>query len=167
MKYLLIIICLSPYFLIAQMSKDILGPEERAIMKVIDEETRSYFARDYEAFKNTHVTEDYYREHRYWEGWKDGVVKSTYGWKEKVAQTKTRFNKELPADKWDAANYEKTKLNIRISKSGDMAWVTFYEKAFDPEAKEVHGESYGTRIMEKHKGAGKIAYLGYHFLPKE
>lgn len=167
MKTLFILLSLCPYFLSAQTSSDHLGPEEKAIMAVIHEETRSYFERDFEAFKNTHVLEDYYREHKYWEGWEDSVVKSTYGWAEKVKQSKKQFQKDEPESKWDISNYEKTELNIRISDSGDMAWVTFFEKAFNPQTKEVIGQAYGTRVMEKQGGQWKIAYLGYHYLPEK
>ena len=160
-KYLFLLLIFIPIFSFSQN----LSKEEKAIMKVIAKETRAYFERDLEAWKATYVQTDYFRQHSYWEGWPT-PVKSVQGWEAKLASSQNRFDPERPKDVWDGSKYEKENLNIRISKSGDMAWVTFTETAIHSQTKERVGEAIGTRVMEKHDGQWKIAYLGYHYFPK-
>ena len=140
--------------------------EEQAIIDVITEQTRSYFERDYEAWLATHVDADYYREHKYYEEWKD-KVRATKGWAKNLENKKKQFDPNKPRNKWNAAKYQRSDMVIRISEMKDMAWVTYNQKAIDPETKEKIGESYETRILEKKDGKWKIAYLGYHYLPKK
>ena len=143
-----------------------LNAEEQAIMDVIKEETRAAFERDYEAWKAVHVQSEYYREHTYWDGWKN-PVRTTNGWAEKHEAMKDNFTKSKPKTAWNDAKYVRSNVNIRISVSKDMAWVTYDQKAVNPETKEVIGRSHEARCMEKHDGQWKIAYLSYHYLPKE
>ena len=144
-----------------------LNAEEKAVMKVIKEETRANFERDKETWENSFVQTDYYREHTYWEGWKKNPVRTTQGWKVKYETNKGKFEKGKPKTAWNEAKYVRSNINIRISSAKDMAWVTYDQKAVNPETKEVLGRSHETRILEKHDGQWKIAYLGYHYLPKE
>lgn len=165
-KSLLLLIMLCPIISQAQAEHPKLSEEEAAIMAVITEQTRAYFERDYEAWLNAHVTSNYYTEHKYWNGWSE-KVRTTRGWTAHEAQAKPRFDPKKPKSKWNEAQYVRSDVNIRISKSGDMAWAAYSQKALDPETGEIVGESYETRVMEKHDGQWKIAYLGYHYLPKE
>ncbi len=165
-KAFLLMALLCPVISQAQAAQPKLSEEEAAIMAVITEQTRAYFERDYEAWLNAHVTTDYYTEHKYWNGWSE-KVRTTRGWKAHEAQAKKRFDPTKPKSKWNEAQYIRSDINIRISKSGDMAWAAYSQKAVDPETGDIVGESYETRVMEKHDGQWKIAYLGYHYLPKE
>lgn len=161
-----LLICLIPCLAFSQDTQQTFSPEEQAILDVITEETRSYFKRDVEAWKQTHVEADYYREYKYWDGWSD-KVHTVNGWEQNMEMHQGNFNKKAPKSEWDSAKYIKSDVNIRISSSGDMAWVTFAQVAMNPKTKEVVGKSFETRVLEKHDGAWKIAYLGYHFLPKK
>ena len=139
--------------------------QEQAILAVITEQTRSYFERDYEAWLATHVHAEYYKEHKYWDGWKD-KVRVTNGWAENLENKKKQFDPNKPKDKWNAAKYQRKDISIRISESEDMAWVTYKQQAIDPESKEIVGQSYEMRVLEKQDGTWKIAFLGYHYLPE-
>lgn len=154
-----------PSFGIAQTASAQLEPEEQAIMAVITEQTRAYFERDFASWKQTHVHADYYTEFTYWDGW-DDPVRVVRGWAGHEANVAPNFAPDQPKNVWNAAKYERSDINIRIAASGDMAWVTYAQRAVDPETKAIHGASYETRVMEKHDGQWKIAYLGYHYLPQ-
>lgn len=165
-KTLLLLALLCPLMSNAQEKLTQAATEESAILAVITEQTRAYFERDYEAWLNTHVTTDYYTEHKYWDGWKE-KVRRTNGWAAHEAKAKERFDPKKPTNKWNAAQYIRDNVNIRISRSGDMAWVTYTQQAVDPKTGEIVGQSYESRVMEKHDSQWKIAYLGYHYLPEE
>ena len=87
------------------------------------------------------------------------------GWENKKVSSKSQFDPNRRKDIWDSSKYEKVNLNIRISESGDMAWVTFEEKVRQAKNNEHVAEAIGTRVMEKHDGQWRIAYLGYHYYP--
>ena len=165
-KTFLCLALLCPFFSFAQSNMETKDGDEQAILAVITEQTRAYFERDFEAWGNTHMQKDYYREFKYWEGWND-KVHTTIGWTENVDINKAQFDPKKPKSKWDSAKYVRSDVNIRVSGSGDMAWATFTQHAIDPKTQEVVGESYETRVMEKQNGQWKIAYLGYHYVPKE
>ena len=154
-----------PFLGTAQTSPTPVEAEKEAILAVITEQTRAYFERDFAAWKNTHVQADYYTEFKYWEGW-DDPVRAVRGWAGHEANVTPRFAPDQPKSVWNAAQYERSDIHIRLAASGDMAWVTYSQRAVDPETKEIHGASYETRVMEKHDGQWKIAYLGYHYLPE-
>jgi hypothetical protein len=50
---------------------------------------------------------------------------------------------------------------------GDVAWVTFDQHGADTgEARfDMPGVSHETRILERHDGAWKLAYVGYLLVP--
>ena len=115
-KTLLLLVFLCPIAAYAQAEMPKPGTEEAAILAVITEQTRAYFERDYEAWLNTHVTTDYYTEHKYWDGWTD-KVRRTSGWAAHEKQAKKRFDPKKPKNKWNAAQYVRSNVNIRISQS--------------------------------------------------
>ncbi len=154
-----------PFFGTAQTSPTQVEAEKEAILAVITEQTRAYFERDFAAWKNAHVQADYYTEFKYWEGW-DDPVRAVRGWTGHEANVAPNFAPDQPKSVWNAAQYERSDIHIRLAASGDMAWVTYSQRAVDPETKEIHGASYETRVMEKHDGQWKIAYLGYHYVPE-
>ena len=92
-------------------------------------------------------------------------MRVTNGWDENLENKKKQFDPGKPKSKWNSANYQKSDINIRLSESKDMAWVTYKQEAIDSETKELVGESYEMRVLEKQDGMWKIAYLGYHYLP--
>ncbi len=155
-----------PILCFAQSESLSTDSEEAAILAVITEQTRAYFERDFDAWVNSHVQAEYYREYKYWDGWQE-KVRTVNGWNTVLEAKKSRFDPSKPKNIWNSAKYERSDINIRISASGDMAWVTYQQAARNPDTKELVGASYETRVMEKHDGQWKIAYLGYHYLPKE
>ena len=165
-KHFLLLLILCPLFSFSQSEQAALNQEEKAIIAVIEGETKAHFERDYETWSNSFVHADYYREHRFWEGWKD-KVRTTSGWETKLAKNKKRFNGDLPKNEWNDAKYVRSNINIQVSEAKDMAWVTYHQRAMNLETKEVIGKSLETRIMEKHDGQWKIAFMSYHYFPKE
>jgi hypothetical protein len=49
----------------------------------------------------------------------------------------------------------------------DMAWSTFEQLSFEADTDNFLGKSLETRILEKVNGEWKIAYIGYHYFPKD
>jgi hypothetical protein len=112
-----------PFFGTAQTSPTQVEAEKEAILAVITEQTRAYFERDFAAWKNAHVQADYYTEFKYWEGW-DDPVRAVRGWAGHEANVAPNFAPDQPKSVWNAAQYERSDIHIRLAASGDMAWVT-------------------------------------------
>lgn len=47
----------------------------------------------------------------------------------------------------------------------DVHWYTFEQLSYEKGTRKQVGRSLETRILEKHNGKWKIAYLGYHYFP--
>ena len=68
---------------------------------------------------------------------------------------------ENPKPNLTPAKLVRERLNVRIY--ADVAWVTFEQHgvATGEPRFDMPGLSYETRILEKHNGEWKVAYLGY------
>lgn len=137
-----------------------LEKEKAAIKNVIAKETESYYKQDFEAWKNTYVNEPYFREYGYWEGYPE-TVRVYNGF-----DTLRRFKKKQFDENgtlWKNSVEERSNENFRIYP--DVAWYTFEQVSYDSTKTKIYGKSVETRILEKHNGNWKIAYLGFHYLP--
>jgi hypothetical protein len=101
------------------------------------------------------VHDDYVRVVGWWE---TGGVTIRKGWSV-IGERMENVIKENPEK--NHQNVARENFNIRIS--GDMAWVTFEQYGTDTgeKAMDMPGLSYETRILEKHNGQWKIAYIGW------
>lgn len=137
-----------------------LEAEKAAIRAVIAKETESYYRQDFEAWKSTYLDDPAFRKYGYWEGFEQ-KVEYCNGFAALAEQKKKQF--EADATIWKGSTEERRNENFRISR--DMAWYTFEQYSHEKDTRKLLGVSLETRILEKHDGAWKIAYLGYHYLP--
>lgn len=137
-----------------------LEAEKAAIRAVIAKETESYYRQDFEAWKSTYLDDPAFRKYGYWEGFEQ-KVEYCNGFAALAEQKKKQF--EADATIWKGSTEERRNENFRISR--DMAWYTFEQYSYEKDTRKLLGVSLETRILEKHDGAWKIAYLGYHYLP--
>ena len=129
--------------------------EEEAIKKVIIDETEAFWNKDFQQFSSYWVHEDYVRIVGWWE---QGGVTVRKGWSVIGGRME---NLMIKNPEKNHQNVTRENFNIRIS--GNMAWVTFEQFGTDTGEKDMDmpGLSYETRILEKHNGAWKIAYIGW------
>ncbi|WP_276372840.1 nuclear transport factor 2 family protein [Chryseolinea sp. H1M3-3] len=129
--------------------------EEEAIKKVIISETEAFWDKDFQKLSNCWVHDDYVRVVGWWE---HGGVTVRKGWSV-IGDRMEKLIKENPEK--NRQNVARENFNIRIS--GNMAWVTFEQYGTDTgeKAMDMPGLSYETRILEKHNGQWRIAYVGW------
>jgi hypothetical protein len=144
------------------LAKDALETEKESIRKVVDLETSSYYKQDFETWKSTYIDESYFRLYGYWEGFPE-KVKAFNGFQSLKESKKKQFEENRTV--WQQCRVEKSHENFRIYP--EIAWYTFEETSYDATTGKLLGKCAGTRILEKHEGEWKIAYLGFHFFPLE
>ncbi len=129
--------------------------EEEAIKKVIIAETEAFWDKDFQKLSNCWVHDDYVRVVGWWE---HGGVTVRKGWSV-IGDRMEKLINENPEK--NRQNVARENFNIRIS--GNMAWVTFEQYGTDTgeKAMDMPGLSYETRILEKHSGQWRIAYVGW------
>jgi hypothetical protein len=134
-----------------------LEKEKTAILEVIERQAAAFWAKDFERWAETWVHAPYVRRL----GWSDtGGVVSVEGWEAIAA----RMQKNMAADpkpNLTPAKLVREHLEFRIY--GDVAWLTFEQHgvATGEPRFDMPGLSYETRILEKHDGKWRVAYLGY------
>jgi hypothetical protein len=134
-----------------------LEKEKAAIVEVIERQAAAFWAKDFERWADTWVHAPYVRRL----GWSDtGGVVSVEGWEAIGA----RMQKNMAADpkpNLTPAKLVREHLEFRIY--GDVAWLTFEQHgvATGEPRFDMPGLSYETRILEKHDGKWRVAYLGY------
>ena len=134
--------------------------EKAAIQAVIAKETESYYRQDFEAWQSTYLNSPQFRKYAYWEGFPEKVTWHN-GFEALKAEKKAQFDQDKTL--WKGSTEERANENFRISP--EMAWYTFEQFSYEKDTKKLLGKSLETRILEKHDGQWKIAYLGYHYLP--
>jgi hypothetical protein len=134
--------------------------EKEAIRAVIALETEAYYKQDFETWKSTYLDDPAFRKFGYWEGF-DEKVTYNIGFESLKNEKKKQF--EANATIWAGSTEERLNENFRITR--DMAWYTFEQLSFEKGTRKQVGRSLETRILEKHDGKWKIAYLGYHYFP--
>jgi hypothetical protein len=143
----------------AEGSSDV-AKEQEAIRKVISNETATYYKQDFEGWKKNFVNAAYFRQHGYWEGYEDKVrYFNGFDTLQKVKELQFKEDRTY----WKGSYEKRFNENFRIYK--DVAWYTFEQDSFEGSTNKFLGRSVELRILEKHKGEWKIAYIGYHYLP--
>lgn len=131
--------------------------EEVAIMAVIDGESAAFWNKDYEAWASYWVHAPYVRTMGWWA---DGGVTVVEGWDERSMRTQEHMEASPEANP-TASQVRRENVNLRIFK--DVAWLTFdqYGEDTGDALMDMPGRSRETRILEKHDGQWKIAYVGW------
>lgn len=131
--------------------------EREAILAVIEGESAAFWNKDYDKWASYWVHEPYIRTMGWW---KDGGVTVVQGWDERAERSKGNFTKSPDANP-TATRVRRENINMRIYP--DVAWLTFDQYGEDTGDKlmDMPGLSRETRIMEKHNGEWKIAYVGW------
>lgn len=130
------------------------SPNEEAIKKLIVSETEHFLNADYPAWSACFVQTPYLL----WSvtnGGEAGDVITNRGWEEFSKAMKTGWFDAKP-EAW-AKEMRKSKvirLNWIIQIRGNVAWVSYTQRAETPEQKV---ETTETRVLERIKGAWKIA----------
>ena len=137
--------------------------EKEAILAVIDEESRTYYERDFEAWKNTYVQEAYQMRMGYWEGY-ENAIQYVKGWDDLVEYKKNRFTRTTE-DEWDDSIQDKKYTAIRIFP--EVAWLTYEQKDYEAGTGDLLGDAVGNVIVEKKDEEWKIAYIGYFYWPMD
>ncbi len=152
---LLIVLFFSTAISIRTHQPDPISAEEDAVKKVIIAETEAFWDKDFKKLSDCWIQDDYVRVVGWWKG---GGITIRKGWSV-IGKRMETVIKENPEK--NPQNVTRENLNIRIS--GDMAWVTFEQYGTDTgeQAMDMPGLSYETRILEKHNGQWKIAYVGW------
>jgi hypothetical protein len=131
--------------------------EEKAVMAVIEAETTAFWMKDYAAWANCWLqTPDI----RMLGWWARGGIRVTEGW-DVLSSSMQRLMESNPTPQPEAVQVRREKINIRTSES--MAWVTFDQYGADTGEADMDmpGLSHETRVLEKHDGQWKIAYVGW------
>jgi hypothetical protein len=128
---------------------------ENEIKRLIEKESEAWWNKNFEEWSDCWVQDEYVRTMGWWQ---EGGITVVKGWSERSERTR-----KLMADYPDPSPQKTIRKdwNIRIMK--DMAWVTFiqYGENTSNDRMEMPGISYETRIIEKHNGKWKIAYVGW------
>ena len=131
--------------------------EKSSILEVIDRQSASFWAKDFDRWADTWVHAPYVRR----VGWSaPGGVVNVEGWEAIGARMKKNMTDD-PAPNLTPAKLLREHLNVQIQ--GDIAWVTFEQHgvATGDTKFDMPGLSYETRIFERHDGKWKVVYLGY------
>ena len=153
---LLCVVLISPAIALKNSSStDTMAAEEEAVKKVIIAETEAFWDKDFQQLSNCWVQDEYVRVVGWWE---HGGITVRKGWSV-IGERMENVIKENPEK--NRQNVARENFNVRIS--GNMAWVTFEQYGTDTgeKAMDMPGLSYETRILEKHNGQWKIAYVGW------
>ena len=131
--------------------------EKKAIIKVIESESAAFWNKNYNEWSSYWVQESYIRTMGWWEA---GGVTVVEGWNERAKRMKEHME-ESPEPNPTASNVNRVNINIRIFE--DVAWLTFdqYGEDTGDTLMDMPGLSRETRILEKHDGQWKIAYVGW------
>ena len=142
----------------AAPKKDATFEEDKAaIIDVIEQQAAAFWAKDFQRWADTWVHAPYSRRL----GWSEpGGVSSLEGWNTIGARMEQNMA-ENPTPNLTPTKLLRERLNFRIY--ADVAWVTFEQHAVSTGDSrfDMPGLSYETRILEKHNGKWKVAYLGY------
>ena len=136
--------------------------EKAAILRVVADETETYYRQDYAAWRNTYLDTSYFRMIGYWDGWPHKLE-----WRDGFAALDSVKKKQFAADKtiWKGSTETRDNENLRIYP--DVAWYTFDQDSWEKDTRRFLGRSKELRILEKHGGQWKIVYLGYYYLPMD
>lgn len=145
MKQIVLIVCFlfSASIFFAQNTDDF-SKKERAVIKVIEQETEGWWQRDYDKWSNTWARKDYIL----WSGTTQESHLQYDSWEELSAFVKESFAAYPNPDLGDITRKD---WQIRIYKNA--AWVRFVQDAYSVTTE--------TRMLEKVNGEWKLVYLGW------
>lgn len=123
--------------------------EEKAIIQVIEDESKHFWARDIKSWKKCYVHEDYVT----WAAATRDGVRQYSSWKAWYKEVKSLFEASPEPEPYDGL-VKKYDYNFRIY--GQGAWVSFKQEDNGTITNE-------TRILEKVKGQWKIALVQLFF----
>ena len=137
--------------------QDTADDDRQAIMKLIEDESASYWNRQYDAWAQCWVQTPYIRKSGWWTG---GGITYRAGWQQISQRMKDQIGLPAPGR---PAGIRRENINLRIGQ--DMAWMT-YDEHWPQTGTDTPGLSRETRVLEKHGGQWKIAFSGilYHTL---
>jgi hypothetical protein len=128
--------------------------EKAAIMKTIEDETTSFYQRDYEAWKKDFVHSDYA-----FHAWNndDGTFDAQMGWPRVDAKI-GNYIKAHPLEAGETTRHSKVERRNMVTKffNDSLAFLVWDEYASDEKTKKYF-QSKSQRIMEKQNGEWKIA----------
>jgi DNA-binding CsgD family transcriptional regulator len=134
-----------------------LDGEAEAVMRAIDDESRAFFNKDFEALSRRWVHAPYVRRLAWWS--RGGVV-DRWGWDIIGDRTKLMMQYH-PEPNASAQEFRRENLVVRVS--GDLAFATFDQYApdtGDPDF-DMPGVSRESRVLERHEGQWRIIYHTY------
>ena len=133
----------------------LLKADRDKIIKVIENESKAFWDKDFESWANYWAHEPYIRTMGWWAR---GGITVVNGWEERSARTEAHMkNNPIP----NPQNVRRENINMRIYQ--DAAWVTFDQYGNDTGEPDMDmpGLSRETRFLEKHNGQWKIVYVGW------
>lgn len=133
------------------------GPDVEAVIRVLDEETRAFYAKDFEAFSQCWAHEPYIRRLGWWTR---GGITNRWGWTD-IGDRARRMMLDSPDYNSSAHEFRRESVVVRVS--GDMAWATFDEicpDTGDPDF-DMPGTTLEARVLERIDGAWRIVYHTY------
>lgn len=132
--------------------------DKAAITQLLHANRIAMWTRDFEAWSNCFVHAPYTSR---WGWWPAGGVFIRQGYDDLAERLKRDFA-QYP-EPTPAFAYDTTIDNLTIQISGDMAWATFEQRYPDLEVERFNGLGlvHEFRVLERHDGAWKIAFLGF------
>jgi DNA-binding CsgD family transcriptional regulator len=126
--------------------------DHKAIIRLIEDETAAYFAKDYEGWERCWVHASYARRY----GWYPrGGRLINIGWERESAEMKLSMQRYPEPNR---SGLEIRRENMSIQIRGDTAWATYEQIAPQTgDAFDVPGRQHEVRILERHDGSWKIA----------
>lgn len=129
--------------------------DRAAIIHLIESETAAFWNKDFDAWAQFWVHDDYVRRWGWWAA--RGGITVRDGWDDHAARMR-RLMMANPARNESTAAVRRKKLVVRVG--GDVAWATFDQHAPSTgDGMDVPGLTHEMRILEKHDGEWKIACL--------
>jgi len=130
---------------------------ESAVMAVITAETTAFWMKDYAAWADCWLQTPAIRMVGWWAR---GGIRITEGCDALRSGVRSLMDSN-PTPQPRAAQVRRENINIRVS--DQMAWVTFDQYGADTGEPDMDmpGLSHETRILEKHDGLWKLAYVGW------
>lgn len=129
--------------------------EADAIMRVIAEESRAFWDKDFDAWARCWVQAPHIRMMGWWA---QGGVTVIEGWEALSARIRANMI-ATPEPNPTAAQVRRENINLRIGH--DQAWLTFDQYGMDTgdTLMDMPGISRETRVLEKHDGEWRLAYV--------
>lgn len=124
--------------------------EKQAIFEVIEKETSSFYARDYNAWKNTRSQTDY--EFQAWNNG-NGTFDAEVGWQQ-VNTGIEKYIKEHPVAVTSHPKVIRKNINCRFY--GDSCAFLTWDQYNSDSAVKTYTHSKDLRLMEKQNGEWKI-----------